>query len=174
MLRQQLQIACDHVSPERNTELVAGLVQQYLHTIVPKTSDHDLFGFTCLVHALGFTNTPQYLDVASLRAKDVYAGAAFANWLLTGERISEVAPDQAKIGSLVFYLDNDGSFLHVGLLKDNGRIESKWGQLGLYEHALFEVPANYGESIRFYKPIDFDKGIDIFYTFAETLGVQFE
>jgi hypothetical protein len=132
MLRERLETICDRVSPEKNIALVSALTSAIPHTIIPVQSVHDLFIFTCLVLALGFTGQEQYRAVAGLGVDKVFAGKAFASWLLrTGSPI-ELTPTDAVIGSMVMYFDDDAKFTHVGLLKNNSRVESKWGQLGLY------------------------------------------
>ena len=170
MLRERLETLCTRVSPEKNIVLVGKLLSEIPHTIVPVQSAHDLFTFTCLVHALRFTGQDQYFAVASLKLDKVFAGKAFASWLLHTGSLIEVSPSDAAIGSLVMYFDGFGEFKHVGLLKHNSRVESKWGQLGLYEHGLFEVPANYGNTVRYYKPIPYPLAINLFYDFAAKNG----
>lgn len=170
MLRTRLETLCNRVSPETNIALVGALMSEIPHTIVPFQSLHDLFTFTCLVHALGFTSQKQYLAIAGLRGGKVFAGKAFASWLLRSESLTEVNPSDAVIGSLVMYFDGDGEFIHVGLSKLNSRVESKWGQLGLYEHGLFEVPANYGDTVRYYKHLPYPVAIKLFNDFAAENG----
>lgn len=172
MLRECLETFCNRVSPEKNIALVDALKSEIPHTIVPVQSLHDLFTFTCLVHALGFTGQDQYLAVAGLRVDKVFAGKAFASWLLQSGLLTEVSPSDAAIGSLVMYFDRDEEFTHVGLSKLNSRVESKWGQLGLYEHGLFEVPANYGDTVRYYKQLPYSMAIKLFYDFAAESGVS--
>jgi hypothetical protein len=77
-------------------------------------------------------------------------------------------------GSLVIYFHEADSFAHVGLVREGGRVESKWGQLGLFEHELFEVPSNYGNNVRFFDSLPFMRSIAFFYDFAEEKGVEFE
>lgn len=170
MLRKRLETFCNRVSPEKNVALVDALMSEIPHSIVPVQSAHDLFTFTCLVHALGFTGQVQYLAVAGLRLDKVFAGKAFASWLLQSGSLTEVSLSDAVIGSLVIYFDGDGEFVHVGLSKFNSRVESKWGQLGLYEHGLFEVPANYGDTVRYYKHLPYPVAIKLFYDFAAENG----
>lgn len=172
MLREFLETFCNRVSPEKNIALVDALKSEIPHTIVPVQSVHDLFTFTCLVHALGFTGQDKYLAIAGLRVDKIFAGKAFATWLLRSGSLIEVAPSDAAIGSLVMYFDGEEEFTHVGLSKLNGRVESKWGQLGLYQHGLFEVPSNYGHTVRYYKQLPYPKAIKLFYDFATESGVS--
>ncbi len=174
MLRNRLSTACDHVTPERNIALVAAAGKQFPHSIVSLPSAYDLFQYTCLVHALDFTNKGDYLAISTLRGHDVFAGKEFAQWLLGRGQLVAVAANQASPDALVIYLNDAGTFEHVGILRPGGRVESKWGQLGLYEHNLFEVPSNYGNTVRYLEPISYCVAIKLFYNFAKEKGVEFQ
>lgn len=54
----------------------------------------------------------------------------------------------------------------------DGRVESKWGTLGLFNHAKLEVPAGYGEMLRFFEPLDYEVAIEHFCRFAKENGAQ--
>jgi hypothetical protein len=155
-------------------ELVETLATEFPHTIVALPSSHDLGSFTCLVHVLGFTGQEQYISVAALPGHNVFAGKGFAVWLLKSGSLMESDAALAEVGSIVMYFDNDGVFTHVGLLSTKARVQSKWGTLGFYEHGLFEVPANYGDTVRYFRPLTYDQAIELFYDFAEENGVEFE
>jgi hypothetical protein len=174
MLREHLNAACDHVTPERNMELVQAISTEFPHTIVPLSSEFDLALYTCLVYALGFTENPGYTAIATLPGRDIYAGKDFAEWLLSSGSLIEIDIVQAPPESLVFYFDDVGTFTHVGLLNQDGRVRSKWGCLGLYEHNLLDVPLNYSNTTRQFQPLSFQTAIELFYDYAEEMGVEFE
>jgi len=173
MLRDRLGAACNHVSVEQNLDLVQAITADLPHTIVPVQSEHDLASFTCLVYALGFTGQEQYAAVATLLGHNIFAGKAFATWLLRSGLLTRLDAAVAGAGSLVMYFDREGGFTHVGLLEAHDRVRSKWGTLGLYEHGLFEVPAEYGDTVEYFQPLPYDEAIDLFYDFAEENGVEF-
>jgi hypothetical protein len=127
-----------------------------------------------MVHALGFTGKEEYLDIAGIPPGDVFAGAKFAQWLLRRGALIEISFDEASVGDLVWYFSDDGLFKHVGLLRDGQRVESKWGTLGLFSHAVMEVPESYGTIVRVFKQLSYDVAIDLFYDFAEENGIEFE
>ena len=82
MLRERLQVATNHVTPEQNVAMVKALAYEFPHTIAALQSEHDLFTFTCVMHALGFTASPAYEAVATLPGVNVFAGAGFVDWLM--------------------------------------------------------------------------------------------
>lgn len=77
------------------------------------------------------------------------------------------------LGSLVMYFEA-GSFRHVGLLRAGGRVESKWGQLGLFEHEPWEVPATYGTEIRYFRVEPYEVAIGWLYDYAIEQGMEFD
>ena len=174
LLREHLTVACDHVSLSEHTKLMLNVAELCPNSIVPLESPHDIGRYTCLVHALGFTEKPEYISIASMPGTNVFAGKNFAEWLLTTKSLTEVSPHEAYAGSMVMYFDDTHDFTHVGLLVTNNRVQSKWGTLGLYEHGLFEVPSNYGEVARYFMPLPYDEAIELFYEFAKIEGIEFQ
>jgi hypothetical protein len=174
MLRERLNTACDHVTPERNIELVAEIAAEFGRDIAPLPSMHDLARYTCLVHALEFTENPGYVSVAVLQRPDVYAGKKFAEWLLAQPALVEIDATHAPVGALVMYLDDGGGFVHVGLVEGGARVQSKWGNLGLYEHDVFDVPSDYGSTVRYFARLPFEVAIRLFYRYAEENGIEFQ
>ena len=172
MSREQLELATNNVTPEQNIFCVAALLKQFQHSILQLPSVAPLSTYTCLVHALGFTGTTAYTDVANPYPW-VFAGAKFAEWLLRSGALQEVPRASAVNGDLVWYFCADNSFKHVGILRENGRVESKWGTLGLFEHQIFEVPESYGREVRFFEALSFENSIELFYDFAQENDVQF-
>lgn len=174
MLRERLMVACDQVTPEQNIALVQAISSEIPHSIVALRSQHELPNYTCLMHALGFTDQPKYIAIATLPGHDVYAGKEFAEWLLATESLTELATADAPVGSIVMYFDEQGGFMHAGLLAQHHRVQSKWGTLGLYEHDTLEVPSNYGDTVRYFEHLSFEDAIELFFDFAEEKGVQFQ
>lgn len=174
MLRERLTAACDQVTPEQNIERIKEIAAEIPHNIVSHCSEHDLTRFTCVMHVLGFVGQDRYAAVATLPPHNVYAGKEFVDWLITSERLTEIDAAQAEVDSIVMYFDDCGAFTHVGLLVSHSRIQSKWGTLALYEHDLFEVPSNYGSTVRYFVHLPYKESIELFYEFAVEKGVKVE
>ena len=165
MLRTLLEQVSNHTTPEENIRQVALLAKIHVHTITPLPSKHALQSYTCLVHALDFTGKRAYLDIAEKHPFDVFAGAQFAEWLLHSKVLEEVDLANAAIGDLVWYYPSGISFKNVGLWQGDMRVESKWGDLGLFEHPLWEVPASYGTELRIFKSLPYGIAIQHFLDF---------
>ena len=170
--RLRLHQASNGCTPEQNIKEVAALAADFPHTIVSVNSEPPLLRYTCLVHALDFTERRDYVMVAM--SGSVFAGAAFAHWLLAQNAMHELCQADAVAGSLVWYFKVDGHFAHVGILLEGGRVRSKWGTLGLFEHGLYEVPSTYGDHVRYFAPLLYDDAIHLFYDFAAENGVEFK
>ena len=124
-------------------DLIAGFRSTIPHTI----TFVEIGEGTCGTYAFGVWNHPTYRAIAG--RLDVYAGKKFFAWILP--RLDELAaPEQ---GCLVAYFDDAGLAQHVGhvvQVREGYRVRSKWGEMPLYEHGLFEVPTDYGDQVRFY------------------------
>jgi hypothetical protein len=172
MIREKLSAACDQVTPEKNIEFVCGIAKETGCTIVSIQSGHDLARYTCLVYALNFVEHPAYLRIAMLPQHDVFAGKKFAQWLVNSGALEEILSSNVPAGTMAIYFDHAGVFTHIGITIEHERVRSKWGTLGLFEHDLFDVPLNYGNTVRFFKTIAFDNAIELFYTYAQLQGVN--
>ncbi len=84
------------------------------------------------------------------------------NWLLSS--LEEV--DAQTPGALVLYF-NGGNWSHVGTITNSGRVISKWGLYPVYEHGLWEVPAVYGNEIRYFLKPSPEMALDLFEEYVE-------
>ena len=151
---------------------MSAVARSFPNTIISLKSKYDLSRFTCLVHALDFTEKPAYLKVASMRGINVFAGKDFAVWLLNTNSLTVLISPSAAERSIVIYFDDAGSFAHIGIVTSSGRVQSKWGTLGLYEHGLYEVPLEYGSNVKYFAQLAYVDGIRLFHQFAVSLGAN--
>ena len=63
-------------------------------------------------------------------------------------KLLDVVPSSLD-GGLVVYFCGDVP-KHIGVIH-GGRVVSKWGKSPIYDHGLHEVPANYGDKVRYYR-----------------------
>ena len=172
-VREQLQaLNATPMSPEAHIEAVAALAQATGHTMVSLASASDLFGYTCAVYALNLVDDPDY-DRIRHRWRTIYAGAEFMNWVMHNARLELLHGDEVAPGSLAVYRDDQGAFTHVGIVRAGNRIDSKFGQLGLYNHALGEVPTDYGDRVRYFRGLQRRESITLFFEFAREKGAEF-
>lgn len=105
--------------------------------------------YTCAVYAFELVDDPTYRDVASFGLQRTFAGKEFVDYLLANGSLSAKPAVSAQRQDLILYFCND-EFKHVGRMRSPSRVISKWGTGLLYEHGIWEVPASYGENIRYY------------------------
>lgn len=168
MLRDALEevSANETPSPEVHIRLVLDLRDRFQHSISPLESEEPLHMYTCLMYVFGFHRSATYKAIASTPPYQTFAGADFAAYLLGSDLLPEPPPQSSDQEALIFYLAEDQKFLHAGIELQSGRIRSKWGSRGLYEHELFEVPSGYGNHVLRKARIPDTVALDIFQTYA--------
>jgi hypothetical protein len=166
-MRDALQTMVDSCDAEAQRHELQLLRRELHHAIRILKSPHPLRRYTCLMHALRFTEKPEYVAYA---LRDIYAGAEFAHWLLARDRLEVIAEPDAQPGDLMFYF-NAGQFTHAGVLRKGGRLVSKWGTFHLCSHAPFEVPRSYGDETMHFKRPSYRRALRHFVEYGAESGV---
>jgi len=96
-------------------------------------------------------NCYQYsFRIADVRVSDgafeVFPGRDFAQ-ILTEYHLEEIGLEDAKDGDHILY--SRDQIEHAGRV-NSAAILSKWGTGHVWRHGVYEVPTNYGDTIRFY------------------------
>lgn len=172
-LRHALQAMTEETDGARHPELLRKLSREHPNTITILESLHPLHRYTCFVHALGFTEKPQYVLIAQNGFNSVYASPEFAHWLFNQGRLTEVTESDLVPNDLAFYTSTDGRFRHAAIFFGSDRFQSKWGLGYLFEHRLFEIPNSYGNSARFFRGLSYAQAIRSFVCYAESKGMHF-
>jgi hypothetical protein len=79
---------------------------------------------------------------------------------------SRLAELQEQFGHRTVVLYFDGGPTHAALVREAPPQlvpESKWGPSELHSHGLWEVPASYGDQVRFYAPTDIEELLDLLF-----------
>jgi hypothetical protein len=161
-LRTELQILVNTHDADSQVRELEKLRERFGHSIRVLESPHPLRRYSCLMHALDFTEKREYIAYA---LRDIYAGTEFAHWLLKGNRLTLLPKYKVRRGDLVMYF-RAGEFQHAGILGRAGRVISKWGTFLLCDHGLLEVPSSYGRAIRYFKRPTYEKAFDEFVAYA--------
>jgi hypothetical protein len=114
--------------------------------------------FTCLAFAFGLVNSPGYTRLLAQRVRPVISQALVTEVL--SESV-EIPASAATNGTIAVY-PVGGEVVHAGIVQ-NGRIRSKWGTNYVWDHAAFEVPLEYGWTVRYFDVPE-----------AERIGVLFD
>jgi hypothetical protein len=59
-------------------------------------------------------------------------------------------------GVIVLYFNND-----------RGEVLSKWGEFPVYQHGLWEVPASYGQDVKYFRLPNEEEVLRLFQEFAD-------
>jgi hypothetical protein len=51
-------------------------------------------------------------------------------------------------------------------------VRSKWGMVHLWRHVLQEVPAGYGDRVRFFQRLPAERCVELFLEYAEAMGFR--
>lgn len=173
MLRERLKQITETEDISTHSILLEELSSEIHNTIQILESEYPIDRYTCFIYVLNFTEDPEYINIASFGIGRVFAGTAFMNYLVDKNYLKEVTEGDAKEGDIVVYY-NDNEIKHAGIFKSKNRVISKWGIGNLYEHSNYEVPSQYGDTIRYYKKLDKETALNYFVEFAKLNGILFE
>jgi hypothetical protein len=171
MLRTFLDEITDYPDIGAHANKIEQARKVYSHSIDALTKPNENLRYNCVMFAFGIETDSEYFLMALRCPEDVHANTAFVQFLADRGYIVEQSSAEPKALAVYF---NDGQVRHIGRVIDNDRVQSKWGIGHLYEHAIFEVPATYGDVVRFFGAIERDLVLDAFFEFAERQGVSFE
>jgi hypothetical protein len=143
--------------------MVRALHAAHPHSIVAVPEPAVL---TCVPYALGFGENRLYQAIAMEFDPDIFAGRDFVEWLLDG-RLHEVNAPKPDLLTLYF---SGSVWQHIGLMISPTRVRSKWGTFPVYDHELWQVPASYGDELRFYELKD--DSLSLFVEYARALAVD--
>ncbi len=150
----------------QHPDLVVELRSAHAHTIDVAQDDAvaelHLDRYNCFEYAFGLAGSQTVIRIASALAS-VYACGDFVSFLI-GNHLSEIPAADALHGDVVVYFAGP-IVSHAGKAV-SGQVVSKWGTGHLWKHRVFEVPARYGDCVRFYRPIPKHAAEDAFVAYA--------
>ncbi len=116
-----------------------------------------------MVYVLGFAGNVTYsAAVRKANHTKAFAGKEFFDWLIANQYLIQIQDGSESVGNFVVYFNSIQEFKHIGILLDKKRVKSKWGELGLYDHEILDVPANYGNDVKYFEPIKYDNAMFAF------------
>lgn len=150
-LRQRLRYMCKRIPVPEQPQYLELLRPTYSHTITlveqPPSANIDLRDYTCFAFALGLVSSTSWPTFAA----ELFAiNTNFVETLVNEGILVRVPETEASDNDIVLYLDPRPK--HAGL-KRGDRVLSKWGRGWLCEHGLFEVAAQLGDVVEYYRPV---------------------
>ena len=125
--------------------------------------------FSCFAFALGLVTWRRSARLLSEPVRPII-NQPFLREVLS-ESIEVQAPDATNGIVAVYQVDDE--VVHAGLVHD-GRIRSKWGNGYLWDHEAFEIPLEYGSTIRYFNVPGQKRIADILSLHAERQLAQSE
>jgi hypothetical protein len=160
-LRRELDAAMKILEPAAYASRLAELQEQFGHRI--KVVDRH-GNFNCYAYAFGLSKHPGFVSLVYRTRKTAVMDSAFVSEQLARGRLTEIDSSKIAPGSIALYLD--GGPTHAALVREATPqlvLESKWGPSELHSHGLWEVPASYGDQVRFYAPTDIEELLDLLF-----------
>ncbi len=127
----------------RHCDLICRLESKFQHTI--RCLQQPDYG-NCVTYALDLLETYQPL-VTKLQCVGIQTGSEFMHWLVKENHLTEL-PAIREDGLVCYFREQ--IWKHIGVAVADGRVSSKWGTYAVFDHMLSEVPADYGDDIRFF------------------------
>jgi len=117
----------------------------------------DWFDYiNCHAYALGLTDNAivsmakKILDSQSKKGGNLIESSFISDLIIKKKCLTEILDqDKPETGNIIIYFKK-GKITHSGIIRE-GKVESKWGILGVFRHDLLQVPSSYGSDIRCYK-----------------------
>jgi len=134
----------------------------------------------CHAYAFGLGSSDQYRNIAwsdaCQRLNKFFANFAFIEFVLSTTTLEEISAPLK--GGLILYFDETGKPKHTGIILQatpSIKVRSKWGTIAIFEHeALSQAPANYGDIVKYYSPLDIVSAEKIFLDYVATIKSQTE
>jgi hypothetical protein len=168
LLREELdRITEDYAGSDeqivQQIDLIESLTAKFNHTIrLVRARVPGERIFTCYQYSLSVHDS-EALQHAMLLTPFLSFGRDFMKYLID-TRLKEIAIQDVNDGDHVVY--SNSSIQHAGKVAA-GKVESKWGRAHLWSHGVFEVPQNYGSTVRFFSRIDQEAAVDAFLEYAK-------
>ena len=125
--------------------------------------------YNCSAYALNLADSAKLRLIAS-HFTFVHADERFVEFLLLHGVLEELAAPLPEAETTVIYFDLSKP-THAGKLL-RGRVVSKWGYGQLWEHGLLEVPAFYGDRVRYFRPLAYSRAEAGFLDYVRSRGID--
>jgi hypothetical protein len=115
-----------------------------------KDNNHVII--VCYSYALGLGESDHYRTWV-IESPNYCANSDFIRFLLQELLLRPIT--KVSIGDIALYFDEDDNPKHAGIVTGlTKRIRSKWGDIAIFEHELWHVPASYGSKVVYYQRIE--------------------
>lgn len=148
-LRRELDEATKTRFPEVYRETIERLRGQYNHSIsILPDGKGRTTRFNCFAYGLGVWEHPDFIAKVDEAANSAIITSQIVRAMIDDGTLKAVVA-KARVGDVVVYFHKD-YVTHVAVVGEDGVFRSKWGGDEVHAHALWEIPAQYGDRVRYY------------------------
>ena len=149
-LRLALDDACKLRFPHQYTETLERLRREFGHSIfmLPDGSDR-IARFNCFAYGLGVWDHADYIRRVDAANDSAIVNSQLIRAMLADGTLKEINTAQAAPGDIVLYFMKK-AVTHAAAVGSKQTYRSKWGGNEVHQHGLWEVPAQYGDRVRYY------------------------
>ena len=140
------------VTADRIPGLADAFVGPQIHFLIfdaaPQPLDEDIV----TPSPFGLDQHRRYHELVMKYGTRAVPSSTFVSGLIQDRVLHPIAEHDVAPSSLAMYYDA-GSLKHAGVvISPDRRVRSKWGGNELFEHPVMEVPAPYGDEVRYFLP----------------------
>jgi hypothetical protein len=150
-LRRALDEAITTEYPEIYREAIERLRREYAHSIaILPDGKGRTRRFNCFAYGLGVWEHPGFIRKVDDAGNSAILSSTIVRAMIDDGTLKSVGADMAQPGDVVVYFRKD-NVTHVAVLVEGGTCRTKWGGDEVHAHGLWEVPAQYGGRVRYYR-----------------------
>lgn len=132
------------------------LRHEHSHGItIIEMSISKLSTFNCYAYALGIWENSEYLRRKSESARDIpVVISELVQSMLERGDFEPTNAESIQLDDMLLYFDGDDvkhGARHLHRSNVGSIVRSKWGPNELFEHEMWEIPASYGDRVKFFK-----------------------
>jgi hypothetical protein len=136
------------------TEALEQLRRAYAHTVSILPDGRDRIArFNCFAYGLGVWEHPDFIRRVDAASNSAIINSDVVRSLLDDGTLQEINVAEAVPGDVVIYFHGK-AITHAAVLGEQQTCRSKWGGDDVHQHVLWEVPAQYGNQLRYFRAPD--------------------
>jgi hypothetical protein len=109
--------------------------------------------FNCFAYGLGLWEHVDYIRRVDAAENSAIVNSQLVRAMLDDGTLEEINAAVATPGDVVLYFHKE-VVTHAAVVGTEQTYRSKWGGNEVHQHALWEVPAQYGDLVRYYRAPD--------------------
>jgi len=150
-LRRELDEAIKTPYPEIYREAIERLRSQFGHSIsILPDGKGRTTRFNCFAYGLGIWEHPDFVKKVDDAGNSAILNSQIIRAMIDDGTLKAVAKADVQTGDTAIYFHKE-KVTHAAVIGENKVFRSKWGSDEVHAHGLWEVPAEYGDRVRYYR-----------------------